>query len=292
MKSFFLLLFPIIIISLSGCAPKYDYRIHKPKVKYKKPSKDALARTLKEKLGSKYVWAEEGPRSFDCSGLTYYSYGRMNMEIPRVSREQAKVGKTVALDQLKYGDLLFFDTAKKRTGKVNHVGIYIGDGKFQHASSSTEGVIITDVNSSYYKKRVVVCKRYLPDGPSNATVPKLTIPKPIIPDQPYMVAQATDTSTITPLGIEEQTIQKHASNTPSKAIHSTGKHYIQVGTFANEPSKALFRQILSNGYQYKVLQVNSAKKVLIGPYVTKTQASQELDNIRATILPDAFAMKI
>jgi len=125
MKSFFLLLIPLLILSLSGCAPKYDYTIHKPKVKYKKPSQKALARTLKEKLGTKYVWAEEGPKAFDCSGLTYYSYGRMNMTIPRVAREQAKVGKSVSLDELQYGDLIFFDTTKQTENRKDHPCRYL-----------------------------------------------------------------------------------------------------------------------------------------------------------------------
>jgi hypothetical protein len=285
MKSFFLLLIPFILLSLSGCAPKYDYTVHKPKVKYKKPSKDALARTLKEKLGTDYVWAEEGPKAFDCSGLTYYSYGRMNMTIPRVAREQAKVGQKVPIDALQYGDLVFFNTTKRRSRKVTHVGIYIGDGKFQHASSSTEGVIISDLNSSYYKPRVVVCKRYLPsDKVTPSTIPTTPI-------NSYMLAQSETKTTVTPLDIQEHTIQQ-VMRTPSQTTVASGKHYIQVGTFANEPSSGLFQQIKSNGYQYKILQASSMKKVLIGPYQTKAEALKYLDEVRATILPDAFTVKI
>lgn len=164
MKSFFLLLLSLLLfLSLSGCSPKYDYAVHPPKIKYQTPSRFALSQTLQEKLGSDYVWAEEGPGCFDCSGLVYYSYGRMNMAVPRVSREQAKVGKTISVDELQYGDLLFFDTGKVMRGTINHVGIYIGHGKFQHASNSKEGVIVTDVANNYYSKRLIVCKRYLTD---------------------------------------------------------------------------------------------------------------------------------
>jgi len=288
MKSFFLLLIPFLLISLSGCAPKYDYTVHKPKVKYKKPSKDALAKTLKEKLGTEYVWAEEGPKAFDCSGLTYYSYGRMNMTIPRVAREQAKVGKKVALDELAYGDLIFFDTSKHPSGKITHVGIYVGDGKFQHASSSKEGVIVSDLNSSYYSKRIIVCKRYLPDSPNTAPTLK-PFPVTDTPTSSYQLAKAQPNSIVTPLAIEEQTIQQASS--PHTASPK-GKHYIQVGTFANTPDQGLFRQIQSNGYHYKVLQVASLKKVLIGPYRSKREALKNLDDVRATILPDAFTVKI
>ena len=286
MKSFFLLLLPLVILSLSGCTPKYDYTIHKPKVKYKKPTKDALARTLKEKLGTEYVWAEEGPKAFDCSGLTYYSYGRMNMTIPRVAREQAKMGQKVALEELAYGDLIFFNTTKKRSSKITHVGIYIGDGKFQHAANKDKGVIITPLTNKYYYPRIVVCKRYLPTD-TNQIKPFPTA----MPIQGDMLAKSQITPRITPLAIKEQTIQQ--TTVPPVGTTSTkGGHYIQVGTFAHEPSKGLFQQIQSNGYRYTILQASSLKKVLIGPYTTRAQANQDLDAIRATILPDAFAVKI
>jgi len=288
MKSFFLLLIPFLLLSLSGCAPKYDYTVHKPKVKYKKPSKDALARTLKEKLGTEYVWAEEGPKAFDCSGLTYYSYGRMNMTIPRVAREQAKVGKKVTKDTLVYGDLIFFDTTKHRSGKITHVGIYVGDGKFQHASSSKEGVIISDLNSSYYSRRAVVYRRYLPSDPHAVPAPLKPFPSTTL-SQPYQLAKADPGGIVTPLAIEEQTIQTSSSQ---HTVSSRGKHYIQVGSFSNIPNQGLFQQIQSNGYQYKIIQVSSLKKVLIGPYLSKSKALRNLDDIRATILPDAFVLSI
>jgi hypothetical protein len=277
MKLFFLLLLPLVILSLSGCTPKYDYTIHKPKVKYKKPTKDALARTLKEKLGTEYVWAEEGPKAFDCSGLTYYSYGRMNMTIPRVAREQAKVGQKVALTELAYGDLIFFNTTKKRSHKITHVGIYIGNGQFQHAANKDKGVIITKLTDQYYAPRIVVCKRYLPTDTNPVT------PFPTMPLSGDRLAHASTPSTITPLRIQEQVIQQ----TPQ-----SGHHYIQVGTFSHTPSQGLFQQIKNNGYRYKVLQVASRKKVLIGPYQSKAQALKSLDRVRSTILPDAFTVKI
>ena len=215
MKQFFLLLTLSSLLLLSGCTPKYDYTIHKPKIVYKKPTRKALKTTLKHELGKDYVWAEEGPKAFDCSGLTYYSYGRMNMEIPRVSREQAKIGKKIAIEDLQYGDLIFFDTSKSKKGIVNHVGIYIGDGKFQHASSSTEGVIITPIDNGYYRDRVVICRRYLPDDPN---APKI-IPKPTYSNtQPFAVAQSTTSVSKQELmAIEEETI-----GVPIEPDYSTG----------------------------------------------------------------------
>ncbi len=287
MKSFFLLLLSFILLSLSGCAPKYDYTVHKPKVKYKKPSKDALSRTLKEKLGTEYVWAEEGPKAFDCSGLTYYSYGRMNMTIPRVAREQAKVGTKVTKDALVYGDLIFFNTSKHRSDKITHVGIYVGDGKFQHASSSKEGVIISDLNSSYYRSRIVTCRRYLPSDPQAIPVSPTPFPSTAL-SRPYKLAKSTSDTVVTPLAMEEQTIQ----TSPAHSLSSQGKHYIQVGSFTQTPNQGLLQQIQSNGYQYKIIQIARLKKVLIGPYFSKSKALRNLDDIREMILPDAFLLTI
>ncbi len=288
MKSFSLLLLSFTLLFLSGCTPEYDYTIHKPKIKYKKPSRDALARTLKEKLGTAYVWAEEGPKAFDCSGLTYYSYGRMNMTIPRVAREQAKVGTEVTKDALVYGDLVFFNTSKHRSSKITHVGIYVGDGKFQHASSSKEGVIISDLNSSYYRSRIITCRRYLPSDSQTPATSLTPFPSATLP-QSYKLAKATTGTTVTPLGIKEQAIQ---TSVPQYASSSRGKHYIQVGSFTQTPNQGLLQHIQSNGYPYKIIQIASLKKVLIGPYLSKSKALRNLDDIKETILPDAFLLSI
>ncbi|WP_200335682.1 C40 family peptidase [Thiocystis violacea] len=152
-----------LVLMVAGCATKYDYTIHKPKVVYQEPSQQALSKSLRKTLGKKYVWAEEGPKAFDCSGLTYYSFGRMNLEIPRVSRDQAKEGVEVPLDALQYGDLVFFDTGEHFTGTVTHVGVYIGDEKFQHASSRNGRVMISSLNDSDYATRLLMARRYLPD---------------------------------------------------------------------------------------------------------------------------------
>lgn len=200
-KRYFLLLTLTLLFLLSGCTPKYDYTVHKPKIVYKKPTRKALKKTLQNELGKDYVWAEEGPDAFDCSGLVYYSYGRMNMPVPRVSKEQAKIGKEVSVENLQYGDLMFFDTSSSKKGAITHVGIYIGNGKFQHASSSKEGVITTPIDSNYYKDRLIICRRYLRDDPN---APKV-MPKPIY-TQPFEVAKRKQTiSKEELLAVEEET---------------------------------------------------------------------------------------
>ena len=147
-------------ILLNGCSSsKYDYTIHKPKVLYR-PSLAALDKINKSNLGKRYVWAAEGPWCYDCSGLTYFTYGTMGINIPRVSREQFRSGTPVKRSELQKGDLVFFDTGKYFRGKVNHVGIYIGDNRFIQASSAKKKVVITSLDHPFYKSRYLGARRY------------------------------------------------------------------------------------------------------------------------------------
>ena len=121
-----------------------------------------LQRTITELQGRHYVWAEEGPECFDCSGYTYYAFGKMGIEIPRVARDQIKEGRSIKMSDLQFGDLIFFDTTKRKTGKISHVGIYLGDGKFTHASTTDYKITVSDLfENEYYKKRYRGAKRYL-----------------------------------------------------------------------------------------------------------------------------------
>ncbi len=114
----------------------------------------------KKKLGRRYVWGATGQRNtFDCSGLTTYVCKANGIKIPRRAIEQSKVGKPVKRSELKPGDLVFFDTSKHRRGYVNHVGIYIGNGKFIHASSAKKKVIITSLKKPFYSQRFKGARR-------------------------------------------------------------------------------------------------------------------------------------
>ncbi len=111
-------------------------------------------RVAKRYLGRRYVWGAVGPRSFDCSGFTQYVMRKSKgVRIPRVSRKQAYYGKYVSRSHLRAGDLIFFDTSRRRRGYVNHVGIYIGNHKFIHASSARHRVVITSLDRPFYSAR-------------------------------------------------------------------------------------------------------------------------------------------
>jgi len=118
--------------------------------------------SAKELLGRKYVWGATGPRTYDCSGFTQKIYRDAGIKIPRVSRDQAKVGQYISYRNLKKGDMVFFDTKKRRSGKVTHVGIYLGNGNFIHASSGAKKIVIYNFNQkSYYKKRFLWGRRVI-----------------------------------------------------------------------------------------------------------------------------------
>jgi hypothetical protein len=111
-------------------------------------------------LGTPYVWGATGPTQFDCSGFTQWVYRDVGINIPRVSRDQARVGQYISYDELEPGDMVFFDTKKHRSGKVTHVGIYLGNHNFIHASSAGKRVVIYNFDEKeYYKKRFLWGRR-------------------------------------------------------------------------------------------------------------------------------------
>lgn len=133
--------------------------------KSKKEDKDAdkcqrITSLAKTKLGKKYVWGASGNKNtYDCSSFTKFVYKNIGIDIPRTSLRQSKFGKFVKRSELKKGDLIFFDTSKKRKGYVNHVGIYLGDNKFIHASSAKKRVVITSLNKNFYSNRYKGARR-------------------------------------------------------------------------------------------------------------------------------------
>jgi cell wall-associated NlpC family hydrolase len=106
----------------------------------------------KRKLGNSYAPAKAGPDHFDCSGFVYYVFTHNGIKIPRTSLTQSQSGSKLSRNELRRGDMLFFDTHERK--HINHSGIYLGDGKFIHASSGKAyGVTISDLDKGFYKDK-------------------------------------------------------------------------------------------------------------------------------------------
>lgn len=117
------------------------------------------AKTL---LGKKYVWADKGPNTFDCSGFTWYVYKNVaKISLPRSSKEQGVYGTYINKKDLQPGDLVFFDTVGAMDNVISHAGIYLGNNQFIHASSSQGKVVISQLDSDYYSKVFVNGRRVL-----------------------------------------------------------------------------------------------------------------------------------
>lgn len=121
---------------------------------------ESITSLAKTKLGKRYVWGASGNKNtYDCSSFTKFVYKNHGIDIPRTSIKQSKFGKYVKRSELQEGDLIFFDTSKQRKGYVNHVGIYLGDNKFIHASSAKKKVVITSLNKNFYSNRYKGARR-------------------------------------------------------------------------------------------------------------------------------------
>ncbi|QXW66296.1 C40 family peptidase [Streptobacillus moniliformis] len=127
--------------------------ITKNKDKENNDKKILILKKAKKLMGKKYVWgAKVGDyNNFDCSSFVKTLYKEAGINLPRVSKEQSKIGNKIPLDELEIGDLIFFHTLGNY---VSHVGIYIGNNEFIHASSKANKTIVSKL-SGYYRQKAV-----------------------------------------------------------------------------------------------------------------------------------------
>jgi cell wall-associated NlpC family hydrolase len=107
--------------------------------------RDSLVTVARAQIGTRYVLGGTTPNGFDCSGLVKYVMAALKVELPRTAAQQARIGDEISRDpsRLRPGDLLTFGKGKKG---ASHIGIYIGDGRYIHASSGAGRVIESDLN--------------------------------------------------------------------------------------------------------------------------------------------------
>ena len=104
-----------------------------------------------QQLGVPYRYGGNSPRGFDCSGLVHYSYANAGKAIPRTTSGQWANLSPVDDNNMRAGDLLFF----RISGKMSHVGMYLGNGRFVHAPSTGKVVSIERLGSDYYREAFI-----------------------------------------------------------------------------------------------------------------------------------------
>jgi len=108
-------------------------------------------------LGFKYVYGGATVKGFDCSGFTMFIYAQCGWKLPHDAAAQMGLGTVISQTDLLPGDLVFFRTLN--TGRINHVGIYLGSGDFIHAASGFGAVRVSNINNEYFKSRFCGARR-------------------------------------------------------------------------------------------------------------------------------------
>lgn len=168
---FSVLLVPAVIVAQEGArtartdAPRFQPRA----------AEDAVVTLARQQLGRRYRWGGTSPRGFDCSGFTQYLGRALGLDMPRTAAQQARAGREVPRDRslLRPGDILTFG----RGGRVTHVGVYVGEGRFVHASSSAGRIVESELDrpTSHLVRAWMGVRRYLDDD-STSTVAARPVP--------------------------------------------------------------------------------------------------------------------
>jgi len=114
-------------------------------------------------LGTRYRFGGTTKRGLDCSSFVQHVFKELDVSLPRTAREQFEIGNKVATADLQKGDLVFFRTY---ASFPSHVGIYLGNNRMIHASSRDRRVVISTLNTSYYRSRFIGAKRIEKINPS------------------------------------------------------------------------------------------------------------------------------
>lgn len=130
---------------------------------------DTILQSATSMRGVRYRYGAMSRSGTDCSGFTSQVYSKNGIKLPRTSGAQSSVGAKVDRSGLKAGDLVFFQTVRGK--RVSHVGIYMGNGKFIHASSGGHKVQVNSLNDGYYNRRFVTARRVVKGSGAKSSKP-------------------------------------------------------------------------------------------------------------------------
>lgn len=190
------------------------------------PSNPGQAKVVAEAqtwLGVPYKYGGNDRNGVDCSGLVAQVFlGSSAIQLPRTSRTQREATPDLKRDELVAGDLVFFDTSSNRAGEVNHVGVYVGDGKMIHASTS-KGVIVSDIDGVFYGDRFLGGGRVLAlqaSEPASQPKPaKVSAPLPVASPKAIAAPQGAPAATPVPAVAPKPTpVSKPAAADPRNAV--------------------------------------------------------------------------
>ncbi len=123
------------------------------------PSTAVVVEAARARLGRPYRFGGQGPGGYDCSGLVQQVYREVGISLPRTAARQARVGRVLHPAEFQPGDLVLFG----QNGHVDHIGIWIGGGRFVHASSR-RGVVIDSLDTAWFRQRLLGGRRVLEEA--------------------------------------------------------------------------------------------------------------------------------
>lgn len=146
--------------------PLMPIRVNPPAAEQSSGSADELIKSAMGLLGVAYRYGGTSARTgFDCSGFMQHIFRRtMDLNLPRTSAEQAKMGTHVNRSELQPGDMVFFRTMGR--GRISHVGLYIGNNRFIHAPRTGKNIEITSLSNKYWGSKYAFGRRVKKHDPS------------------------------------------------------------------------------------------------------------------------------
>ena len=147
-------LLPAIALVTAGCSwqpvevPPANAEVRQEPLLRQQAIGEHAAAVALGQVGTPYRYGGQTPAGFDCSGLVHYAYGQAGIPVPRTTGALWSSARPVPREELRPGDVLFFSIA----GKMQHVGLYVGEGRFAHAPSSGRTVTVESLSADFYRQ--------------------------------------------------------------------------------------------------------------------------------------------